>query len=233
MPRSGLVTRRVTSATPVRRSADILGCTTRSREPQPTPHANAGLLLPFNGAIAETLHINLAILCYSGASRVNRLHNQHEVQDQYERRATKRARSRHHPVSKTSHDGRSRREQQNVAAPATGAQYLVATLERQGAGAGWTATVGAQHAQIVVVPPHDLAIAANKSTQMWLISQGAKPVSLGVIDTLRPTVVHLAPEQLQGLGPQTTLAVSLEPHGGSPTGQPTGPVLAAGHPAAI
>ncbi|MHB9841710.1 anti-sigma factor [Paraburkholderia terrae] len=121
----------------------------------------------------------------------------------------------------------------NVAAPAVGAQYLVASLERQGAGAGWTATVDAQHAQIVVVPPHDFTIAANQSTEMWVIPLGAKPISLGVIDTQRPTVVHVAQAQLQGFGPQTTLAVSLEPHGGSPTGQPTGPVLAAGHPEEI
>jgi anti-sigma-K factor RskA len=30
------------------------------------------------------------------------------------------------------------------------------------------------------------------------------------------------------LGPDATLAVSLEPPGGSPTGQPTGPVIASG-----
>ncbi|MFM0758142.1 anti-sigma factor [Paraburkholderia strydomiana] len=121
----------------------------------------------------------------------------------------------------------------NAAVPAAGAQYLVATLERQGAGAGWTATVDAQHAQIVVVPPHDFAIAADKSTQMWMIPPAAKPISLGVIDTQRPTIVKVSRAQLQTLGPKSTLAVSLEPQGGSPTGQPTGPVLAAGHPAGI
>jgi len=118
----------------------------------------------------------------------------------------------------------------NVPTPTAGTQYLVATLERQGAGAGWTATVDTQHAQIVVVPPHDFTVAANQSTEMWLIPQGMKPISLGVIDAQRPTLVHVAQAQLQRLGPQTTLAVSLEPHGGSPTGEPTGPVLAAGKP---
>ncbi|WP_225032848.1 MULTISPECIES: anti-sigma factor domain-containing protein [Paraburkholderia] len=113
-------------------------------------------------------------------------------------------------------------------APRAGAQYLVATLERQGAGAAWTATVDAQHAQIVVVPPRDFVIAAHHSTQMWMIPPGSKPVSLGVIDPQRPTIVHVARDRLQQLGAQTTLAVSLEPQGGSPTGQPTGPVLAAG-----
>ena len=118
----------------------------------------------------------------------------------------------------------------NLPTPTAGTQYLVATLERQGAGAGWTATVDMQHAQIVVVPPHDFTVAANQSTEMWLIPQGMKPISLGVIDAQRPTLVHVAQAQLQRLGPQTTLAVSLEPRGGSPTGQPTGPVLAAGSP---
>ncbi|WP_410833724.1 anti-sigma factor domain-containing protein [Paraburkholderia sp. SIMBA_030] len=44
----------------------------------------------------------------------------------------------------------------------------------------------------------------------------------------RPTIVSLPQDRLAQLNPRTTLAVSLEPHGGSPTGQPTGPVLAKG-----
>jgi anti-sigma-K factor RskA len=38
---------------------------------------------------------------------------------------------------------------------------------------------------------------------------------------------------LAGFGPGTTLAISLEPQGGSPTGLPTGPVVAAGKAAQI
>ncbi|MEI6002226.1 anti-sigma factor [Paraburkholderia bengalensis] len=116
----------------------------------------------------------------------------------------------------------------NARAPSAGAQYLVATLGRRGAGQGWTATVDARHAQIVVVPPRDFAIAADRSTQMWMIPEGSKPVSLGVIDPQRPTVLPVSREQIESLGPQTVFAVSLEPHGGSPSGQPTGPVLASG-----
>jgi anti-sigma-K factor RskA len=122
---------------------------------------------------------------------------------------------------------------QNTGTPPAGTQYLVATLARQGGGAGWTATMDAQLAQIVIVPPAGFTVAANQSTEMWLIPAGEKPVSLGVIDAQHATVVHVAQAQLQALGPQATLAVSLEPHGGSPTGQPTGPVLAAGHPEKI
>jgi anti-sigma-K factor RskA len=116
----------------------------------------------------------------------------------------------------------------NEVGPAAGTQYLVATLERQGFGPAWTATVDAQHGQIVIVPARGFAIAANQSAEMWMIPPGAKPISLGVIDPEHPTILPVAQEKLQTLGLQTTLAVSLEPHGGSPTGQPTGPVLAAG-----
>ena len=63
---------------------------------------------------------------------------------------------------------------------------------------------------------------------MWMIPPGSKPISLGVIDAMRPTVVHVPPERVDALLPKVTLAVSLEPHGGSPTGQPTGSILAAG-----
>jgi anti-sigma-K factor RskA len=112
--------------------------------------------------------------------------------------------------------------------PAPGTQYLVATLQRPGAGARWTATVDAQHGRIVVVPAQGLAIAANQSAEMWMIPAGSKPVSLGVFDTRHPSILPVAQAQLQRLTPQTTLAVTLEPHGGSPTGQPTGPVLAVG-----
>lgn len=115
----------------------------------------------------------------------------------------------------------------NAGGPPAGAQYLVATLQRQGGGA-WTATVDTGNGQIVMVPPQGLTIAADRSTQMWMIPPGSKPISLGVIDTQHPTIVRVAQQQLRILGPQTTLAVSLEPQGGSPTGQPTGPVLAAG-----
>lgn len=116
----------------------------------------------------------------------------------------------------------------HAATPPAAPQYLIATLKREGSSSGWTATVDAQHARIVVVPPRDLAIGSTQSTQMWMIPPGSKPLSLGVIDASRPTVVHVPPERLDALRAKVTLAVSLEPRGGSPTGQPTGPVLAAG-----
>jgi len=58
--------------------------------------------------------------------------------------------------------------------------------------------------------------------EVWIIAPDAAPVSLGLMPGDSLTVPY--PEAPGGW----TLAVSLEPQGGSPTGAPTGPVLAAG-----
>jgi len=70
----------------------------------------------------------------------------------------------------------------------------------------------------------------GKSYELWLVHDELKtPRSLGVVGDKPFTVVG---PQLTGYSPkvieQATLAVSLEPEGGSPTGVPTGPVLFAG-----
>jgi anti-sigma-K factor RskA len=70
----------------------------------------------------------------------------------------------------------------------------------------------------------------GKSYELWLVHDELKsPRSLGIVGDKPFTVVH---PQLAGYSPQmieqATLAVSLEPEGGSPTGAPTGPVLWAG-----
>jgi len=70
----------------------------------------------------------------------------------------------------------------------------------------------------------------GKSYELWLVNDELRtPRSLGIVGDKPFTVVH---PQLAGYSPQVieqaTLAVSLEPEGGSPTGAPTGPVLFAG-----
>lgn len=66
------------------------------------------------------------------------------------------------------------------------------------------------------------APAPGQAHELWIIAPGAAPVSLGLIDEGGLAVAY--PEPPAGW----TLAVSLEPAGGSPTGAPTGPVLATG-----
>lgn len=68
------------------------------------------------------------------------------------------------------------------------------------------------------------AAAAGLDAELWLIT-GAGPVSLGVIPKTGE-VRRFVAEHLTFAG-GATLAVSLEPEGGSPTGKPTGPVVSA------
>ena len=101
-----------------------------------------------------------------------------------------------------------------IADPATREARLVATLDRA-------------HGQLMLTP---VALAAPKGRdlELWIIPEGGKPVSLGLISGGTPTRMA-APDGLKAEGAFTaTLAVTDEPPGGSPTGAPTGSIRAAG-----
>lgn len=59
---------------------------------------------------------------------------------------------------------------------------------------------------------------AGRSYEAWIIRPDSPPVSIGV---LQDAIEAAVPDLPDG----TIVAISLEPHGGSPTGQPTGPVI--------
>lgn len=70
-----------------------------------------------------------------------------------------------------------------------------------------------------------LAAPAGKTYEFWFIAAAAKtPTSLGTNAALGGSAA-LRPDRRALLAGAGTLAISLEPNGGSPTGQPTGPVL--------
>lgn len=79
--------------------------------------------------------------------------------------------------------------------------------------------------------PIRLDLSAGQVPELWLVHEGAAPRSLGLLEAERPLRVRLAP----GAGSLAggTLAVSIEPAGGSPTGQPTGPVVGHGQLSSI
>lgn len=68
---------------------------------------------------------------------------------------------------------------------------------------------------------------AGRVQEVWLIAGEAAPVSLGLFDA-EGRFAAIVPENLSTLLDGAVLAVSDEPLGGSPTGAPTGDVLAAG-----
>jgi anti-sigma-K factor RskA len=119
------------------------------------------------------------------------------------------------------------REPARPAAVAANA-YLVATIARPDGVAHWTATVDLRRGEMIVVPAVKPTIAAGRATELWLIPPNAKPIPLGVFPPDAPATMKLPPQIVAQLDTRAVLAVSIEPPGGSPTGQPTGPVVATG-----
>jgi anti-sigma-K factor RskA len=68
----------------------------------------------------------------------------------------------------------------------------------------------------------------GKVPELWVIEGKNPPRSLGVIDIAAGRSQAIPRDRLAGLKPGAVLAISIEPTGGSPTGAPTGPVIATG-----
>lgn len=68
----------------------------------------------------------------------------------------------------------------------------------------------------------------GRDFELWVIEKGKEPISVGVIPVGQS--VHLAVAQAirEYIAAGAVFAISLEPPGGSPTGKPTGPVVASG-----
>lgn len=89
----------------------------------------------------------------------------------------------------------------------------------------WVVSADRSTHSLLLTPINAQNIAADRSLELWAIPPGGKPLSLGLLNTQQPTQLALA-AKMPDAG--FTLAISLEPHGGSPTGQPTGAVLYSG-----
>jgi anti-sigma-K factor RskA len=117
-------------------------------------------------------------------------------------------------------------------APAAPPPLLVAAL----AGADGTPLLSAAYDPVrgaVVLTPATQRDDTGKSPELWVIEGDKAPRSLGVIDIRGPNAHAISSKQLAGLAPGSVLAISIEPKGGSPTGLPTGPVVATGKLTAI
>jgi anti-sigma-K factor RskA len=79
---------------------------------------------------------------------------------------------------------------------------------------------------LIVVTPAVISATKGRSPELWLIPAGGKPIALGLAAFGRS--VRLDSKVDMGDLSRASLAVSMEPIGGSPTGQPTGPVVATG-----
>jgi anti-sigma-K factor RskA len=80
----------------------------------------------------------------------------------------------------------------------------------------------------MVKMPGPMPIPAGKSAQLWIIQGDAAPKPLGVFRATGPGTYEAEAKMGAVIPAGATLAISIEPLGGSPTGAPTGPVIASG-----
>jgi anti-sigma-K factor RskA len=108
--------------------------------------------------------------------------------------------------------------------PPSGPSFVAVLHPPQQDQASWIATAGRSgvvvRAVAAATPPSDRAF------ELWAIAPGAtRPRSLGVIPPSGELRLGALPPDLRE---GATLAISIEPPGGSPTQQPTGPVVFVG-----
>lgn len=76
--------------------------------------------------------------------------------------------------------------------------------------------------------PGPMPIPEGRSAQLWAIEGENAPKPLGTFRETAPGMYVAEARMGAVITPGTVLAISIEPIGGSPTGAPTGPVIASG-----
>jgi anti-sigma-K factor RskA len=109
---------------------------------------------------------------------------------------------------------------------------LVARLDEQSGQPGFIAASNPNDGSVTIVPAALLG-QAQRSLELWVIPPGGKPHSLGLVDPDRPVKVQVPAELQPHVTADSTLAITVEPLGGSPSGAPTGPIVAKGTLAAL
>lgn len=98
------------------------------------------------------------------------------------------------------------------------AQYVAVIADQ--ATPVWVLQVFAEELRVSTINARP--VPATNSYELWMVpTGGAPPVSLGLIPATGNAALPLSAPALAVLAQSSALAVSLEPAGGSPTGQPT------------
>jgi anti-sigma-K factor RskA len=102
---------------------------------------------------------------------------------------------------------------------------VVATISAKSGEHIWELEVFGNADRLVAHAARLPARPAGSDYELWALPKGKAPVSLGVLPSEGATSRTLTAIQKQALASSSQVAVSIEPLGGSPTGQPTGDVI--------
>lgn len=102
----------------------------------------------------------------------------------------------------------------------------VAVFADEGAQPLWSVSADVEQRQLILQTFAPPASGDARVYELWLLPAGASPVSLGVLaENAGLLEVGLTPSQIAAFSTSASVAISVEPSGGSPTGVPTGPVV--------
>jgi anti-sigma-K factor RskA len=110
--------------------------------------------------------------------------------------------------------------------PQVPTETQIATLSGTGAQSPINVALGHEHGEILFDPI--LPVMVDRDYELWLVEPGSPPRSLGLLSRAGTGALGIAADALRDLTAPNALAISVEPIGGSPTGQPTGPVILSG-----
>ena len=102
---------------------------------------------------------------------------------------------------------------------------VVATISAKSGEHIWELEVFGNADRLVAHAARLPARPAGSDYELWALPKGKAPVSLGVLPSEGATSRTLTTIQKQALASSSQVAVSIEPLGGSSTGQPTGDVI--------
>ncbi|WP_178123844.1 anti-sigma factor domain-containing protein, partial [Pseudomonas sp. BAV 4579] len=100
-------------------------------------------------------------------------------------------------------------------------------LEQSNGSLAFSVTLQGNGRQLLFVPTGK-SDWPDRSAEVWIITADGKPRSLGLLDDATAVTLAVPAGLAPALTPGAVLAISLEPRTGSPTGLPTGPVIAQG-----
>ena len=112
-------------------------------------------------------------------------------------------------------------------APVVTPMPMATTLARDDGKPGFVASVD-QRSGRMTITPLDPVVEAGRVQELWLIPADGTPRSLGIVSAERAQAAQVPEKWLALLEAGAIFAITLEPPGGGPGGNPSGPVTAKG-----